>query len=60
MWRFTLYWTLICIVAVHMVAAGYACIIQYRNWKTIWVAPLIYLIVGGIEALIAGNVVGGL
>ena len=60
MWRFTLYWTLICVTTVHMTAAGYACIIQYRNWKVIWVVPIIYLIIGGLEALIAGNVVGGL
>ena len=43
-----------------MAAAGYACVIQYRNWKVIWVVPIVYLIIGGIEALIAGNVVGGL
>lgn len=60
MWRFTLYWTLICVVGVHMAAAGYACVMQYRNWKIIWVVPVVYLIIGGIEALIAGNVVGGL
>ena len=60
MWRFTLYWTLICVVCVHIVAAAYACVMQYRNWKIIWVVPVIYLLVGGVEALIAGNVVGGL
>lgn len=60
MWEFTLYWTLICVVGVHLAAAGYACVIQYRNWKIIWVAPVVYTLIGGIEALIAGNVVGGL
>ena len=60
MWRFTLYWTLICVVGVHLAAAGYACAMQFRNWKIIWVAPVVYVIIGGIEALIAGNVVGGL
>lgn len=59
-WRFTLIWTIIAIVGVHMVAAGYACMIQWRNWKVIWVVPVIYGIIGGIEAIIAGNVVGGL
>ncbi len=59
-WRYTLYWTLVCVVGVHLAAAGYACMVQYRNWKIIWVVPIIYLIIGGIEALIAGNVVGGL
>lgn len=60
MWLFTLYWTLICVVGVHMAAAGYAVVMQYKNWKIIWVVPIVYLIIGGIEAVIAGNVVGGL
>ncbi|KAF2481725.1 hypothetical protein BDY17DRAFT_317476 [Neohortaea acidophila] len=59
-WRFTLYWTLICVVGVHIAAAGYACMIQWRNWKVIWAVPVLYTVVGGIEAVIAGNVVGGL
>jgi len=33
---------------------------QWRNWKVIWVAPVLFTVVGGIEAVIAGNVVGGL
>lgn len=60
MWKFTLYWSLICVIGVHMVTAGYACSMQYHNWKIIWVVPVIYLLVGGAEALIAGNAVGGL
>ncbi|RMZ05612.1 hypothetical protein D0864_02435, partial [Hortaea werneckii] len=59
MFKFTLYWTLICVVGVHMVAASYACAIQWKNWKVIWVVPIIYLIIGGVEAVIAGSVVGG-
>ena len=61
MWKFTLYWTLICVVGVHLVAAGYACAVQWRNWRVVWpVVPCVYLLVGGLEAVIAGNVVGGL
>lgn len=60
MWRFTLYWTYIDIIGVHLVASAYACLIQWRNWKVIWIVPIIYAIIGGIEATIAGNVVGGL
>ncbi|KAK5714365.1 pre-mRNA cleavage and polyadenylation factor (CPF) complex subunit [Elasticomyces elasticus] len=60
MWRFTLFWTLICVVGVHMTAAGYAVVMQWRNWKLIWITPVVYLVLGGMEALIAGNVVGGL
>jgi hypothetical protein len=57
---FTLYWTLICVVGVHLVAAGYACLIQYRNWKVIWIALIVFGIVGGVQAVIAGSIVGGL
>lgn len=60
MWRFTLYWTLIIVGGVHLIASGYACAMQWRNWKLIWIAPLIYAVLGTTEALIAGNVVGGL
>ena len=60
MFKFTLYWTLICVVGVHLIAAGYACAIQWKNWKIIWVVPLIYAVFGGMEAVIAGSVTGGL
>ena len=59
-WRFTLLWTIISVIGVHLVAAGYACMMQWRNWKLIWIAPVVYGVVGAVEALIAGNVVGGL
>jgi len=55
-----MYWTLICVGGVHLVAAAYAVAMQYRNWKVIWVIAVMYLVIGGIEGLIAGNVVGGL
>jgi len=60
MWRFTLYWTLICVTGVHLVAASYACAMQYRSWKIIWIVPIIYTVIGGTEAVIAGNITGGL
>ena len=59
-WRFTLYWTLIFYGAVHLATSGYAVVVQWRNWKVIWMAPLVYAIVGGIEAVVAGSAVGGL
>ncbi|KAK5153939.1 pre-mRNA cleavage and polyadenylation factor (CPF) complex subunit [Recurvomyces mirabilis] len=43
-----------------MAAAGYAVVMQTKNWKVIWIVPILYLLIGGVEALIAGNVVGGL
>lgn len=60
MFLFTLYWTLICVVGVHLVAGGYACAMQYQNWKLVWITPLVFAIIGGIEAVIAGSIVGGL
>nr|POE79911.1 uncharacterized protein CFP56_07977 [Quercus suber] len=59
-WRFTLYWTLICVGGIHLVAASYAVIVQAKNWRLVWVVPVVFLIIGAIEATIAGNVVGGL
>lgn len=34
--------------------------IQWRNWKLIWIAPVLFIVVGGCEALISGAIVGGL
>jgi len=33
---------------------------QYRSWKIIWIVPIIYTVIGGTEAVIAGNITGGL
>lgn len=59
-WRFTTAWTLIFFGAVHLVVAAWACIVQWRNWKLIWMGLILYAIIGGLEGLIAGSVVGGL
>ena len=45
---------------MHMVVALWACAVQWRNWKVIWIAPVVYAVVGGIEGMIAGSIVGGL
>lgn len=60
MFRFTLLWTLICVVGTHLVAASYAMAVQYRNWKVIWLVPIVYALIGGVEAAMAGSVTGGL
>ncbi|KAF2084096.1 hypothetical protein K490DRAFT_69121 [Saccharata proteae CBS 121410] len=61
-WRFTLLWTLLFYAAVHLLTAGYAVCVQWRNWRSpvVWCVPVIYAVVGGIEAFVAGSVVGGL
>jgi CHASE2 domain-containing sensor protein len=59
MFRFTLLWTLVDVIGIHLIAAMYAMAIQWRNWKLIWITPVVFGVIGGIEALIAGSVVGG-
>ncbi|KAH0394149.1 hypothetical protein KCU89_g11665, partial [Aureobasidium melanogenum] len=41
-------------------AAAFAMAIQWRNWKLIWLVPIVFGFIGAVEAIIAGNVVGGL
>ncbi|KAL2000987.1 hypothetical protein VTN02DRAFT_2365 [Thermoascus thermophilus] len=57
-WRFTLYWTLILFGGVHLAAAACAVVMQWRNWRVVWPTPLVFGVVGGLEALLAGSVVG--
>ncbi|KAI9815521.1 MAG: hypothetical protein M1827_002655 [Pycnora praestabilis] len=57
-WRFTLLWTLIIYGTFHGAASGYAVIVQAKNWKIIWVVPILYAVVAGIEGVLAGSVVG--
>ena len=33
-------------------------VVQWRNWKMMWIAPLLYMFVAGIQAVLAGSVVG--
>lgn len=57
-WRFTVLWTLIVYGGFHLAASSYAFSIQWRNWKYMWIVSLIYVIIGGVEALLAGSIVG--
>ena len=57
-WRFTLFWTIIVFELCHVAASGYAVIVQWRNWKIMWIVPLVYMITAGIEAVLAGTAVG--
>ena len=58
--RFTIYWTLLLVGGIHLIVALWACIIQWRNWKIIWVVPPLFAAVGAMEGVIAGSIVGGL
>lgn len=57
-WRFTLFWTIIVYEAFHIAASGYAVAVQWRNWKFMWIVPVIYMVIAGVEAVLAGTVVG--
>lgn len=57
-WRFTLYWTLIFYGVSHLTVAGCAVLTHFRNWSVIWLVPLLYSVVAGLEGLIAGSIVG--
>lgn len=57
-WRFTLFWTLLLSGGAHLLVAGCAILMQWRNWRVIWITPLVYGVIGGLEALLAGSIVG--
>lgn len=57
-WRFTLYWTLLFYGATHLTVAGCAVLTHFRNWSVIWLVPLLYSVVAGLEGLLAGSIVG--
>ncbi|PGH13422.1 hypothetical protein AJ79_03701 [Helicocarpus griseus UAMH5409] len=57
-WRFTLFWTLLFYMGAHLSTAFCAVAMQWRSWKLIWGAPLLYGLIAGLEGLLAGSVVG--
>ena len=62
MWKFTLFWTLILYGLFHLGAVGVAVLMQggkrMSSWKYLWLVPLVYALIAGAEALIAGTLVG--
>ncbi|KAB8201965.1 integral membrane protein [Aspergillus bombycis] len=57
-WRFTLYWTLIFYLASHLSVAAWALAMQGRSWRICIAIPLVYGIIAGLEALLAGSIIG--
>jgi hypothetical protein len=53
---------LIVYAVFHLVAAAYAVCMQFGKgksaWKYVWIIPLVYFAVAGLEALLAGSFVG--
>ncbi|KAI8678804.1 hypothetical protein NCS55_00602800 [Fusarium keratoplasticum] len=60
-WRFTLLWTIIIYACFHLAAVLIA-MFNHRwkksSWKYLWAAPIIYLVIAGLEAVLAGSIVG--
>lgn len=61
-WRFTLIWTLLLFTGFHLSAAAIALLMQVGKPRSIWkylvAVPIVYAVVAGAEALVAGSVVG--
>lgn len=60
-WRFTLIWTLITYAVFHigaMLVALFTHGWKKSSWKYLWAAPVVYLVIAGLEALLAGSLVG--
>jgi hypothetical protein len=61
-WRYTLLWTLIIFAVFHAAVAGFAVLMQLGKgknaWQYVWIIPLVYALVAGIEALMAGSIIG--
>ncbi|KAI1115983.1 hypothetical protein F5Y14DRAFT_97469 [Nemania sp. NC0429] len=61
-WRFTLTWTLLLFIAFHLSAVAIALLMQVGKPRSIWkylvAVPVVYAVVAGAEALVAGSVVG--
>jgi hypothetical protein len=63
-WRFTLNWTVILFVGFHLGAAAIALLMQAGKPRSIWTylvaVPIVYTVVAGVEAVVAGSIVGSL
>lgn len=57
-WRFTFFWTLLIFEGAHVAVSLYALAIQWRNWKVMLGVGVLYMVVAGVEAVLAGGVVG--
>ncbi|PHH87723.1 hypothetical protein CDD83_8497 [Cordyceps sp. RAO-2017] len=60
-WRFTLVWTLVTYAVFHLGAVLVALVThgwRKSSWNYMWGVPIVYLVTAGLEALLAGTVVG--
>ncbi|RSL61264.1 hypothetical protein CEP54_006313 [Fusarium duplospermum] len=60
-WRFTLLWTIIIYACFHLAAVLIAMFNhgwKKSSWKYLWAVPIVYLVMAGLEAVLAGSIVG--
>lgn len=60
-WKFTVIWTLITYISFHLGAvlvAFFSHGFNKSSWRFLWVVPILYLLIAGIEAILAGSIVG--
>ncbi|CAG8955011.1 hypothetical protein HYFRA_00007022 [Hymenoscyphus fraxineus] len=61
-WRYTLLWTVLLFAFFHLIVAAWAVIMQIGKtkhaWKYVWIIPLFYGLLSGIEAVLAGSITG--
>ena len=60
-WRVTLLGTLIIYACFHLAAVLIAMFThgwKKSSWKYLWAIPVVYLVMAGIEAIMAGSIVG--
>lgn len=60
-WRFTVVWTLIVYALFHLGAVMVAMLThgwRISSWKYLWAVPVVYLVIAGLEALLAGTIIG--
>lgn len=60
-WRFTLLWTLIAYAVFHAGAVLVTVLThgwKKSSWSYLWAVPGVYLVAAGLEAVLAGSVVG--
>lgn len=56
-WRFTVIWTIIMFVAFHLAAACWASLMK-RGVKSALLISTAYIVIGGIEGIVSGSIVG--
>lgn len=60
-WRYTVLWTIIVYVLFHVAAVIIALSTHGRRistWRYLWVLPIVYIFIAGLQAVVTGSIVG--